>query len=120
MMDKIIKSKNIDYESLIIDDLNLDDYYFVMEYCDGNLIDFFNDEHDINIYKSCIFQICSAIYCLQKYVKIYHNDLSITNIMFKKIDENIKKDLETQLEKEKAEKELAQVKQELEEILIDV
>ena len=34
----------------------------------------------------------------------------------KKIDENIKKDLDAQIEKEKAEKELAQVKQELEDI----
>lgn len=88
IIDKILKSENTDYESLTIENINLNNYYFVMEYCDGSLIDFFNDEHHIEIYKSCIFQICSAIYCLQKHIKIYHNDLSITNIMFKKINKN--------------------------------
>jgi hypothetical protein len=89
IMDKLLRQEQIDYDNLTIDKLKLDNYYFVMEYCDGSLIDFFNDEHNLEIYKSCIFQICCAIYCLQKYVKIYHNDLSITNIMFKKINKNI-------------------------------
>ena len=88
IMDKLLRLEQIDYANLSIDKLKLNNYYFVMEYCDGSLIDFFNDEHDLEIYRSCIFQICCAIYCLQKHVKIYHNDLSITNIMFKKIDKN--------------------------------
>jgi hypothetical protein len=89
IMNKLINNLPVDYENLAIDKPKLANYYFVMEYCDGDLRNFFNDEHDLEIYKSCIFQICCAIYCLQKYVKIYHNDLSITNIIFKKIDKNI-------------------------------
>jgi hypothetical protein len=78
-----------DIDSINIYKLNLVNLYTVMEYCDGTLIDFFNEEYDINIYKSFVFQICCAILCLQKHIGIKHNDISATNIMFIKINENI-------------------------------
>jgi len=78
---------NID--SIEIYKLNLKFYYIVTDYCDGSMDDFFSEEHDIELYKSCIFQICVAIYCMQKHIGIYHNNLNTKNIMFKLIDKNI-------------------------------
>ena len=90
LLQKLLIDGKISYEidSINIYKLNLVNLYTVMEYCDGTLIDFFNEEYDIDIYKSFVFQICCAILCLQKHIGIKHNDISATNIMFIKINEN--------------------------------
>jgi hypothetical protein len=88
---KVINDKKIiyDFESILSDALKQNSLYIATEQCDGNLIDFFDKEHKLDVYKSLVFQICCMAYCLQKYIKIYHNSFFYRNILFKKINKNI-------------------------------
>ena len=78
-----------DFSRIYNDIIKIDKLYSVTEHCDGTLIDFFNKEHNIDLYKSLIFQMVCMIYCFQKYVKMYHMTFTYKNILFKKIDKNI-------------------------------
>jgi hypothetical protein len=63
--------------------------YILMEYADANLITFFNTNYKYELYNSLFFQIFVAVLCIQKYLKGIHGDLSISNIFYKKINDNI-------------------------------
>jgi len=78
-----------DFSHIYNNIVKIDKLYNVMEYYDGSLIDFFNKEHNINLYKSLIFQMLCMIYCFQKYINMYHMSFTYKNILFKKIDKNI-------------------------------
>ena len=60
-----------------------------IEKLDGTIEDLISSEIkelDINIIKSCIFQISFALLYLQKKFNFTHNDLHVNNVMFKKTD----------------------------------
>jgi serine/threonine protein kinase len=75
--------------------------YIVMEQATNDLRHLFNviEKHRQNkkidydqqseIYKSIFFQIIVGILCMHKIIGINHNDLSLTNIVYKKINKNI-------------------------------
>lgn len=71
-----------------IDIIDIKDIFIVMEYCDGSLIDFFETIHPIEYYESLFFQICVSVLCMQRHLNMLHNDLSISNILYKKIRNN--------------------------------
>jgi hypothetical protein len=91
LLQKLLNDKKEIYniDSIDIYKLNLKSHYNVTDCYDGTLDDFFSEEHDIELYKSCVFQICVAVYCMQKYIGIYHNNLNTKNILFKFIDKHI-------------------------------
>lgn len=61
----------------------------IMEYADGDCKFLFRDEHfDTNIYKSFLFQTLMAIHCFNNYTMLYHRDVKLGNILYKKINKN--------------------------------
>lgn len=69
-------------------DFNYKKKYLVLEYADGDCSSLFNNELEFKIIKSFICQILIGLFCLHKLVKIIHNDIPLSNILFKKIKEN--------------------------------
>jgi len=67
---------------------NIPCQYLFIEKLEGTLEDLLCDIENLNIelIKSCIFQISFALSYLQKHFSFTHNDLHINNIMFKKTD----------------------------------
>tara|TARA_B110001469_G_C9642045_1_gene323119 strand:- start:594 stop:2006 length:1413 start_codon:yes stop_codon:yes gene_type:complete len=60
--------------------------YIFIEKLEGTLEDFLIENINIELIRSCLFQITFALLYLQKYYKFTHNDLHINNIMYKKTD----------------------------------
>jgi len=53
---------------------------------EGTLEDLLDETPDVELIKSCIFQVSFALAYLQKKYSFTHNDLHVNNIMFKKTD----------------------------------
>lgn len=61
----------------------------IMEYADGDCKFLFRDEYfDTEIYMSFLFQVLMAIYCFNNYTMLYHRDVKLGNILYKKINKN--------------------------------
>lgn len=73
-------------------DSNDDDYiatfknfpiiYLFIESLEGTLEDIIQNNMDLNLLKSCLFQVTFALIYLQKHYYFTHNDLHINNIMY--------------------------------------
>lgn len=61
-----------------------------IEYIDGTLLDFFSLINNEDIINSAIFQILYGLMVVQKKLKVFHSDLHIKNIFYKKINNEIK------------------------------
>jgi serine/threonine protein kinase len=62
----------------------------IMEYADGDCKFLFKDEYyDTEIYISFLFQVLMSIYCFNNYTMLYHRDVKLGNILYKKINKNI-------------------------------
>ena len=62
----------------------------VMEYADGDCKFLFKDIYfPTELYKSFIFQILVAIYSFTNYTMLFHRDVKLGNILYKKINKNI-------------------------------
>ena len=61
-----------------------------IEYIDGTLLDFFSIVSDEKIINSTIFQILYGLMVVQKKIKVFHSDLHIKNIFYKKINKEMK------------------------------
>ncbi len=73
---------------LLDDNKSSEKLYLTMEYCDGTLVDYLKTIYDIEHYESLFFQICVSVLCMQKCLKLLHNDLHSYNILFKKINKD--------------------------------
>lgn len=60
--------------------------YLFIEPLQGTLEDIIQDKLDLQLLKSCLFQITFALIYLQKHYYFTHNDLHINNIMFVNTD----------------------------------
>ena len=70
-------------------DFNKDIPLIIMEYADGDCKFLFRDEYqDTELYKSFLFQVLMAIYCFNNYTMLYHRDVKLGNILYKKINKN--------------------------------
>ena len=57
---------------------------FYNELAQGDLLNWLKNEHSVDEWESMIFQVWTSLYCLQKYMKLVHNDLRLPNILFHK------------------------------------
>jgi len=78
-------SSNDDYIAIL---RNIPCQNFFIEKLEGTLEDLLDEDLDICLLKSCIFQISFALSHLQKHYSFTHNDLHVNNIMFKKTDKD--------------------------------
>ena len=70
---------------------SLDNNIILFEQTNGNLVDFFKKNiFDPDIFKSLLFQILIGIFVMKKIMKTLNFNLTIKNILYKKIDKNIK------------------------------
>lgn len=83
---------NYEYEFIernnsICDDIYPYTGYFYNEFIDhsSTFTEWVNDTHDIELWYNALFQIMTALYCLQKYFNMIHLDLHTDNIIVKKI-----------------------------------
>ena len=60
--------------------------YLFIESLEGTLEDIIQKEMNIDLLKSCLFQITFALIYLQKHYYFTHNDLHINNIMYQSTD----------------------------------
>ena len=65
---------------------NMPVQYIFIEKLEGTLEDFLIEDINIELIRTCLYQITYALLYLQKYYKFTHNDLHINNIMYKKTD----------------------------------
>jgi serine/threonine protein kinase len=68
---------------------NIKNDLIIMEYADGTSTFLYKDYCETNIYKTFLFQALCSIYVFNNYLKIYHNDVKLSNILYKKIDPKI-------------------------------
>jgi hypothetical protein len=52
------------------------------ELADGNIIQWLNEEHSVEDWKSLFFQVWHALDVLQRKLKLVHNDMRLPNILF--------------------------------------
>lgn len=89
-----INSEDSDRENYNSDDYisslnNIPCQLLFIEKLEGTIEDLISSnvkDLDVNIIKSCIFQISFALLYLQKKFNFTHNDLHVNNVMFKKTD----------------------------------
>jgi len=60
--------------------------HLFIETLDGTLEDIIKNEINLELLRSCLFQVTFALIYLQKYYYFTHNDLHINNIMYTKTD----------------------------------
>ena len=72
------------HDEVICDFEKMPVQYLFIEKLEGTLEDLLRE--DINILKSCLFQINYTLCYLQKHYEFTHNDLHINNIMYSKTD----------------------------------
>jgi len=60
--------------------------YLFIEPLDGTLEDIIQTNMDVDLLRSCLFQVTFALIYLQKHYYFTHNDLHINNIMYTKTD----------------------------------
>jgi hypothetical protein len=60
--------------------------YLFIEPLDGTLEDIIQTNMDVDLLRSCLFQVTFALIYLQKHYFFTHNDLHINNIMYTKTD----------------------------------
>ena len=72
------------HDEIICDFEKMPVQYLFIEKLEGTLEDLLKE--DINILKSCLFQIIYTLCYLQKHYEFTHNDLHINNIMYSKTD----------------------------------
>lgn len=62
----------------------------IMEYADGDCRFLFKNEYyDTEIYMSFLFQVLMSIYCFNNYTMLFHRDVKLENILYKKIDKKL-------------------------------
>jgi hypothetical protein len=61
----------------------------ILEYADGNVSKIIQNKINFELLLSFILQILFGFYCLNKNLKIYHNDSNLGNMLYKKINDDI-------------------------------
>lgn len=61
----------------------------VLEYADGNVTKLIKESFTFEILLSLILQMLFAFLCVNRILKIFHNDSNLNNILYKRIDKNI-------------------------------
>ena len=79
---------NLLLSNFLLDKKNKTNIYLIMEYCNGTLVDFLKPIYPLEYYESMVFQICISVLCMQKYLKMLHNDFHSYNITFKEINKD--------------------------------
>jgi serine/threonine protein kinase len=70
-------------------DFDPKNYYFILEYADGDCVDIIKKRFSISIIYSFLCQALIGLLCIQKLFTIIHNDFKLENILYKKVDENV-------------------------------
>lgn len=70
-------------------DFNYKKKYLVLEYADADCSSLFKNEIEFKIIKSFMCQSLIGLLCLHKYINVFHNDMPLSNILFKKINDDI-------------------------------
>lgn len=65
---------------------NMPTQYLFIEKLEGTMEDFLDQNVNLDLIKSCLFQVNFILLYLQKHFKFTHNDLHINNIMYKKTE----------------------------------
>ena len=63
--------------------------YIVLEYADGDSTYIFKNNVSFEIMESFLIQTLVGLLCFHKIIKMWHNDLKLENILYKKINKNI-------------------------------
>ena len=79
-------SSSYDEDDYVATFTNFPVIYLFIESLEGTLEDIIQKEMNLDLLKSCLFQITFALIYLQKHYYFTHNDLHINNIMYQSTD----------------------------------